>query len=159
MADKSIAIMLLALLFLSRVSSSFIFILQQLLRDLSLSLCIISVWSFYFPFLFSSCSRTNIVINKSNSGTDNNLSLIKEWWSPERKAAAALNYTASKWVQVIFITPDKRFGLHLVFSALDIGNWKWIPADRKCLQRKKRFKGQTKKQSLIQETCCVFCQN
>lgn len=38
--DKSIAITLPVLSSLSRVSSSFIFILQQLLRDLSISLCL-----------------------------------------------------------------------------------------------------------------------
>lgn len=119
-ADKSIAITPPVLSCLSRVSSSFIFIPQQPLRGLSPSLLSGAFTSHSFVLF---CSRTDIVINKTNSGTDNNLSLIKEWWSPERKAAVTLNYSAFKWIQVIFMMPDKRFGFHIGFSAQDIGNW------------------------------------
>lgn len=68
---------------------------------------------FYFPLRLSFLSRGSSVINNPNSGTGNHLSMIKQCWSPERKAAITLNYTASKCARVI----PRCLTSHLVFSA------------------------------------------
>lgn len=95
--DKSIAFILPVLSFLSHVSSSFIFMPQQLLWDLSVFLPLSTSGSLTGNQPSSLQPHWRYKKMRRTLGKDNNLSLIKKWWSLLRITPLTLKHSTPKW--------------------------------------------------------------
>lgn len=95
--DKSIAFILPVLSFLSHVSSSFIFMPQQLLWDLSVFLPLSTSGSLTGNQPSSLQPHWRYKKMRQTLGKDNNLSLIKKWWSLLRITPLTLKHSTPKW--------------------------------------------------------------